>query len=544
MKAFSILIFSLFFFYFRGQIFQCNFEDWTDNHHPVGFWGAKTNIEVDSINKYSTSVHSGFYAVQLINTESTHKRLTTQQIQVDSGITYTITFWVRGKGNIRTGIYDGRTSGSGYFYNTYINVNTTEWQFVTQTVTAEVTTNLAEFIFSVQYTNSSSDHIQIDDVVIYSGTQATPTITITSPYNNSTLYTTNVTIEFNVTNFTIGHPSQSGVDGHIKYVVDNGVAQMHYTTNPINLTLNNGSHSVLLELVDNNDSSLNPPVTANVTFNINTSIQFITIYDIQYTTDPSGISPYVDDTISTGGIVTGVGSQGFFMQSGYGQWTGIYVYAPTYSSQVNIGDSVTVIGKVKEYYGLTEITNLSNLTIHSSNNILPQPYVVTAATVKTEPFEGVLVQILNAKCINPNAGYGMWTVQDQTDTCKIHNLLYSYSPELNKVYNITGPVYYAYQEYRIEPRSENDIEVVGSVQLNNYVDIIVYPVKFENMLNILSPESISDILIFNENGKLITNFSNINVTNKTLDLHYLQKGNYLLQINTKKNKVIKKIIKI
>jgi hypothetical protein len=150
----------------NAQIFQNDLENWTDNHHPNGFWGSKTSIEVDSVNQYTTSSHGGVYAVQLVNTESTHKRFTTQPVQVDSGTTYTISFWVRGQGNIRTGIYDGRATGSGYFYNAYINVNTTTWEQYSQTIICEKTNAAGEFIFSVQLTNSANDHIQIDDVSI------------------------------------------------------------------------------------------------------------------------------------------------------------------------------------------------------------------------------------------------------------------------------------------------------------------------------------------------------------------------------------------
>ncbi|MCX7954253.1 MAG: carbohydrate binding domain-containing protein [Bacteroidales bacterium] len=544
MKSFLLLFCLILLENLKSQIFNCDFETWSDNHHPAGFWGAKTNIEVDSVVKYSTSVHGGSFAVQLINTESTHKRFTTQPLSVDSGTVYTISFWVRGKGNVRTGIYDGRTSGNGYYYNSYVNVNTLEWQYVTQSVTAEVTTTSAEFIFSVQYTNSANDHIQIDDVQIFSGTPQTPTITITSPANNSTLYSSNVSIVFNVTNFNIGQPGPN-IDGHIKYTVNNLNPQMHYSTSPISLTLNEGSYTVVLELVDNNNNSLNPPILASVTFNIVLNMQFTSIYNIQYTTDPSGNSPLVDDTVLTGGIVTGVHSQGFFIQSGYGMWNGIYVYAPTYSSQLSIGDSVTIVGKVKEYYGLTEITNLANLTIHSSGNALPQPYIVNATTVKTEPFEGVLVKILNAKCINPNAGYGMWTVKDYTnDSCKIHNLLYSYTPVLNKIYNITGPVYYAYQEYRIEPRSENDIEIVGNVSENPIFNTVVYPVEFVNEINVKSNVKLLCINVISENGKVIKSFSDINSTCTTLKLNNLRSGIYLIEVRTENTTTIQKVIKI
>ncbi len=508
----------------NAQVFQNNLENWTDNHHPIGFWGAKTNIEVDSVNQYTTSSHSGVYAVQLVNTESTHKRFTTQPIQVDSGTTYTISFWVRGKGNIRTGIYDGRATGSGYFYNTYINVNTTTWEQYSQTIICEKTNAAGEFIFSVQLTNSANEHIQIDDVLITANSPTSPTLIITYPSNNAQIYSSNVNIQYTTTNFVVG------TDGKIKYTI-NGTNPNYTVDNPILLSgLTQGTYNIQLELIDMNHNSLTPPVTASVSFTITSSLpQYVSIHDIQYTTDQTGNSPYADDTIQTSGIVTGTYAQGFFLQNGSGEWNGIFVFSATYAPQVSIGDSVTIVGKVKEYYGLTEITNLSYIQVHSQNNPLPSPIVVTAAQVKSEPYEGVLVKLMNATCINENSGYGMWTVQDATDTCKIHNLLYTYTPTLNHKYHITGPVYYSYGEYRIEPRSMNDVEDVTAVALNELIKTTIYPNPVNDKLNVVSEKNISEIKIYDLKGSLIEKRS-INNTTTTLSLQQLAKGTYTINI--------------
>ena len=505
----------------RSQVFQSDLENWNGNV-PANFVGSKTNLEADSIQKYSASAHSGQFAVQLINTESAHKRFTTQPLQVDSGVTYNISFWVRGKGNIRTGLYDGRTANSGYYYNTYITVNSTDWTNYVQSVTCEKNNSAGEFVFSIQLTNANYDHIQLDDVLITVDNPNAPSITITSPTNNALIYSSTVNIEFNVSNFVLG------TDGKVKYTVNNGSAQ--YTVNsPIVLNgLSAGTYNVVLELVDVNEQSLNPQVTASVNFTVSSSLpQYVSIYDIQYTTDVSGNSPYVDDTVLTSGIVTGTYSQGFFMQNGYGPWNGIYVFSATYAPQVNVGDSISIVGKVKEYYGLTELTNISYLQVHSQNNPLPAPVIVTAASVKSEQYEGVLVKILNATCINPNAGYGMWTVQDNTDTCKIHNLLYSYTPILNNKYNITGPVYYAYSEYRIEPRSANDIQDVTGIDENIFNDVLIYPIPAQNYLNISSAKQINKIEIYTLDSKKVMEKLIKNSNEYVLNINNLKQGNYI-----------------
>jgi len=98
-----------------------------------------------------------------------------------------------------------------------------------------------------------------------------PMLSILSPANGVTLPlgTTDVEIEFAVSNFTVGNPGGSGVDGHIHYTVDGGGVVMYYSTDPIQLTdLSIGEHTVELMLVDNSHNPISPEVSASVTFTI------------------------------------------------------------------------------------------------------------------------------------------------------------------------------------------------------------------------------------------------------------------------------------
>ncbi|MCX6272966.1 MAG: DUF6130 family protein, partial [Bacteroidetes bacterium] len=111
---------------------------------------------------------------------------------------------------------------------------------------------------------------------------STPSLSITSPVNNATLYGNSATINFAVQNFIIGNPG-TGIDGHIHYTVDGGSVVMYYTTAPITITgLAVGAHTVILQLVDNTHTPLNPDVTATVTFNMVASPPNLhTIHDVQ-----------------------------------------------------------------------------------------------------------------------------------------------------------------------------------------------------------------------------------------------------------------------
>ena len=146
------------------------FQHWTDGL-PDGWYGDKSNIGTGNVNQYSANPHSGSYSAQLVRESSAHRRFTSQPTQVSAGSKYKITFWVKGQGEIRTGLFDDRETGFGYApYNDYIVVDSDTWTEHTQHVTAENTTDIAEFIFSVRNTEgndrSVSGHVLLDSVSV------------------------------------------------------------------------------------------------------------------------------------------------------------------------------------------------------------------------------------------------------------------------------------------------------------------------------------------------------------------------------------------
>ncbi|AOY81620.1 endonuclease/exonuclease/phosphatase family protein [Moorena producens JHB] len=177
------------------------------------------------------------------------------------------------------------------------------------------------------------------------------------------------------------------------------------------------------------------------------------IYDIQ---GEGHISPFVGQSVTTTGIVTGVASNGFYLQDPYGDNNdatsdGIFVFtnsAPT----VRIRDKVQVSGDVQEFrlsnrsddLTLTQITNLTNIRVLSSNNPLPTAVVIGEdRTVPTEiidddgltdfneatdsidfyeSLEGMRVQINNAVAVAPTNRFGeIWTVPGDVNPTGVNN---------------------------------------------------------------------------------------------------------------------------
>ena len=87
------------------------------------------------------------------------------------------------------------------------------------------------------------------------------------------------------------------------------------------------------------------------------AIPEVSIHDIQYTTDPSGDSPYFEQLVKTVGIVTakdqfqsnGTEQNVYYLQDASGPWNGVYVFDYLDNGNVvEIGDEVELIAAVDD----------------------------------------------------------------------------------------------------------------------------------------------------------------------------------------------------
>lgn len=139
-----------------------------------------------------------------------------------------------------------------------------------------------------------------------------------------------------------------------------------------------------------------------------------TIAEIQGSTD---ISPYVDKTVTTHGVVTAAypsgGFNGFFVETGGADLTpgasdGLFVFGSPSAAQVKAGDSVEVTGKVAEYQGETELTAPTVTKLSTAlEPVVPRalPWTELSTDAQKEAHEGELV-----------APQGTFTVSDNYDT--------------------------------------------------------------------------------------------------------------------------------
>lgn len=383
-----------------AQIFESDFSTW-GNGVPTGWNGSRTNIGGENIIQIDNDIAVGDYGVRLVNTETDHKRFTTQPLSVNAGEAYEVTMYVRGTGQIRTGLFDNRPDAFGFVYQSWITVNSTDWTTYSQTITAAETTDIAEFILSIS--NSSADaHVEVDYVVI------------------------------------------------------------------------------------------NPSV-----------LEVVSIYDIQYSEAADGSSPLADQNVTTGGIVSAVGAGGFFVQDGVGPWRGVFVFT---NQSVSRGDSVIFSGGVVEYFNSTQISGVAGLTIVSSNNTLHAPVVIPTADVNTEQYEGVLVTVQNATCTDANSGFGQWIVNDGSGSCLINSTIYTATRSQGLMYNVTGPVFYSFDEFKIMPRDAADVD--GDTHVNEFSAVAPLTVF---------PNPTAETLQWNANGSTLNGWVNItDMTGRTV----------------------------
>ncbi len=188
------------------------------------------------------------------------------------------------------------------------------------------------------------------------------------------------------------------------------------------------------------------------------SLQAQTIAEIQGSGDAS---PYVDQEVTTYGIVTATHGSGYYIQDGTDVRSGVYVYDQDFAP--NVGDSIMITGNVAEFFDLTELVGITSLTVISSGNALPAPVVLSTNDVNQEDYEGMLVQVQEATCTNPDIGFGEFELNDGSGPCAVDDLLYLYSASQDVKYNLTGPLHYSFEAYKIVPRNADDVEIAEAL---------------------------------------------------------------------------------
>ncbi len=286
--------------------------------------------------------------------------------------------------------------------------------------------------------------------------------------------------------------------------------------------------------------------TGNSTWSFTTGAgnSYISIYDIQYTTDPSGDSPHNGEVVKTKGIVMAKISDGYYIQEAAGDWAGIYVF-DTDNAGVTVGDEVTVAGTVDEHYNVTQLKDILFKTIHSSGNTLYDPVTITLDQIG-EAYESVLVMAETISCSNPDLGHGEWEISDGTNTGIVDDLFFAYTPVQDEEFtSITGILNYSYSVYKVEPRDAADIVSVPTRIKNvDNTGLVVSPNPVVNEMRIVSDVPIADVQIINTVGQVMNVEINGTSGQVNVETGGLVRGLYLVKVTFTDGTVrVQKVIK-
>ncbi len=196
------------------------------------------------------------------------------------------------------------------------------------------------------------------------------------------------------------------------------------------------------------------------------SAQDVTIYQIQFTTQPSGDSPLRDSTVFTGGIVTAVNFQNqpiryFVADRTGGLWSSILVN-DNQDRQLAAGDSVRFQAQVQESSGQTRLRNIVSgtfTTVPQAGSVAP---VLVATGDVSESAEGVLTEFSDA--VVTDIGTDGFTVNDGSGAATIgEGWAYSYSPLVGDTLRyLRGIVSSVNTVYTVNPRSDADFGFFGN----------------------------------------------------------------------------------
>jgi len=189
----------------------------------------------------------------------------------------------------------------------------------------------------------------------------------------------------------------------------------------------------------------------------------LTCYEVQ---GQQAGSPYENQVVTVTGIVV-AGSDEYYSSTspyaviadvGGGAWSGLLLFGDNIDGVVR-GDSILITGEVQEYFGMTELGYLENLSIEKTGVQLPSAVAITTAQANEEQYESVLVSVQDA--IVGSSSANSYLIDDGSGSCYAGTRGDYTLPMQGDTVDMTGTLWYEYDEWRIQPRDDNDVTING-----------------------------------------------------------------------------------
>lgn len=264
-----------------------------------------------------------------------------------------------------------------------------------------------------------------------------------------------------------------------------------------------------------------------------------TIYDIQYTENSSGDSPFNEQLVTFNGTVTSdtsASTSSFFVQDfnnaehPEATWNGIMIYSSDYAT-VAIGQDVKITGTVDEYYNLTEIKDISLKDLGTTTSVTAAEVTcadIAADSASSEKYEGVLVRISDLTVVTEKDDHDDWTVTDASgEIVQIGGSdAYNYNPAIDdNIEFINGNLTFSYGKYELLLRDDADLgEVTSEIDPKNNT-ILTYHLS-QNYPNPFNPTTTISYGIKKDNRVRLTIYNLLGQKVRTLVNASQPAGNY------------------
>ena len=221
-------------------------------------------------------------------------------------------------------------------------------------------------------------------------------------------------------------------------------------------------------------------------------------------------SPWLNAVVKVAGTVTHVvNGTGFFMQDASVAWGGIWI-TTTETTGILEGKGVKVTGTVDEnteHYESVTTINATETTLVTSGLTFEAIVVASPAAAEDEKYESVLITVEKARAMEADTATGAWVVytNDNSDVV-VNDRLYSYTPTVGNLYNVTGIVNGQYDSYKLEPRKDVDVvdlTITSVVQTLKNEQFKVYPNPFNDKINIDNNKNLTRIVVSNIAGQRV-----------------------------------------
>jgi len=371
-----------------------------------------------------------------------------------------------------------------------------------------------------------------------------PMLTIVSPADGVTLPlgTTDVEIEFVASNFTIGNPGDSGVDGHIHYTVDGGGTVMYYSTDPIMLSdLSIGEHTVELILVDNTHTPISPEVSASVTFTIPSANEVSNIAELR-----SGLTDGTIYTLTGNALVTFTQSyrnQKFIQDS----TAGILIddVADVLATDYVAGDMISgITGSLSLFNGVLQFipAEAGGAPVSSGNAVTYQ--VITVADFVANPtnYESELIAFADVTFADAGGTFETGTnyeVSQGADAVELRTAFFDID-EIGTTIPATANIVTIGARFNDTPQLSL-VDIVDQLGVSDAMTADVNMTTVWNSQATFSVDGKASVEIYNLNGQLVQKANGNNTFN--VNVSGLAKGIYVVKVTVEGKTSVQKAVK-